>query len=955
MLTPEPAPDGTPGPSEFGLPEKFADWRPGQWGAVQRILDSPKRFFVLCMPTGGGKSPLAMAAAVLSGKRSVFLTSTRGLADQYQNDFGEMSCDIRGMGNYRCVRTEDLKISRFTTVADAPCQMGYKCPARTDLSCEYHARYRQAQKSPIVVTNFSCWMYDAMKESGGIHIPRWEYEVNREHGLGDTDPRTPIDMLICDEADLAGGWVSKYVGVDISRSECLALRLVWPDAGLVLNDWHGWAAELVDELGARVKAMEKSIRERARAGRGDAWSAEYRMLRDFQRKLQRLATIQADDDWVLDERMSEDAGAGRSLKAIRFEPLMPGRYAEQVLWRGVEKVVLMSATVRPKTANLLGIGTDEMEFAEYPSTFDPKRRPVIFVPSIMMNFRNEQDDKLMHLHLARVDQIIKGRLDRKGVIHAVSYRRAEFIRDNSEYGQYMIVHNSHNRTEAVERFKSAAAPCILVSPSVDTGYDFSGELARYVIIAKIPFASTQDKVVKARQERDPEYGLFIAAQTVVQMSGRAVRCFDLETEILTIEGWKNHKNIKLGDVTYGIDPIYFGKGLARCNASVKLLPNPIRAVQIGDRPEPITRLYSSKGVDIGVTPDHTMAVLARKVVNGYLWKSGRLMKLPADELPARFKILGAGCVSRKGVRVGAGGRSFIKSRDWFRLMGIIISDGHIHPEKSAVTITQSKPKGKIWISELVKRLGLEACVYTDNTAGTPMQVRGGKIYIRNYDKTNWVFSGPDAARIRDVFWRGASRRYSSHKSYRKRSHKGTHGYERVDGWKDVERTIPRWVIERASANQMEALIEGLMEGDGTWNRRGTGAGVYFTASVQLADRLQEVLALSGYKSSLSTRRGQYEVSFCAKCFTDCVKKTVVKRAKEAKTWCVTTELGTVVARRGGKTFIAGNSADDWAETFIVDDNWRWFRHKVRAFVPQWWLDAVQDAVSVPPPLNPGDL
>jgi Rad3-related DNA helicase len=367
-------------------------------------------------------------------------------------------------------------------------------------------------------------MYDAMKESNGIHIPRWEYEANLKFGFNDTDQRIPVDMLIVDEVDSAGEWISKYVGVDLSRFECLTLHLDWPDAGLTVDDWREWAEGCVDKIRDRVKATEKSMREQTRMGRGDeAWSKEYRLLREVHRKLRRLSTMRAEDDWVVDERLSDDVGAGRGLKAVRFDPLMPGRYAEQVLWRGVEKVVMMSATVRRKTANLLGVADDEMEFAEYPSTFDPKRRPVIYVPSIMMNYRNEQDDKLMMMHLARVDQIIKGRLDRKGVIHAVSYRRAEFLRDNSDYGQYMIIHNSHNRTEAVAKFKAAEAPCILVSPSVDTGYDFSDDLARYTIIAKIPFASVQNKIVKARQERDPEYGLFIAAQTMVQMSGRAVR------------------------------------------------------------------------------------------------------------------------------------------------------------------------------------------------------------------------------------------------------------------------------------------------------------------------------------------------------------------------------------------------------------------------------------------------
>jgi Rad3-related DNA helicase len=226
----------------------------------------------------------------------------------------------------------------------------------------------------------------------------------------------------------------------------------------------------------------------------------------------------------LDEQLATGSVTGREyLNAVSLAPRLPANYAEAVLWRGVEKIVLMSATVRPKTAELLGIKPEEMSFTEYPSTFDPKRRPVIHVPSVMMNYRTEQDDNKMLWWLRRLDAVIAARLDRKGVIHGVSYKRSQFIRNNSEFGHLMLTHNAHDRAKVVEQFRNAPAPCILVSPSVDTGYDFGGDVCRYTIIAKIPFASVQDKLVKARQELDPEYGLFLAAQTIVQATGRAVR------------------------------------------------------------------------------------------------------------------------------------------------------------------------------------------------------------------------------------------------------------------------------------------------------------------------------------------------------------------------------------------------------------------------------------------------
>ena len=87
----------------------------------------------------------------------------------------------------------------------------------------------------------------------------------------------------------------------------------------------------------------------------------------------------------------------------------------------------------------------------------------------------------------------------------------------------MMIHGTRDRASVVEEFRQREAPAILISPSVDTGYDFRDGEARWQIIVKIPFGSVQDKVLKARQEQDKDYGLYLAAQTLVQMSGRIVR------------------------------------------------------------------------------------------------------------------------------------------------------------------------------------------------------------------------------------------------------------------------------------------------------------------------------------------------------------------------------------------------------------------------------------------------
>jgi Rad3-related DNA helicase len=213
------------------------------------------------------------------------------------------------------------------------------------------------------------------------------------------------------------------------------------------------------------------------------------------------------------------------MSAVRFDPLSPARYAESALFRGVEKIVLVSATVRPKTAAMLGIGSTDMEFAEYSSTFPVERRPVIHVPSCRMTYHTEQNDELMREWLAVLDSVLSPRLalSRKGLIHAVSYRRAKFILDNSKYQASMLTHSTWNRAQVIEQFRQASGPKVLVSPSVDTGYDFYGNSARFQVIAKLPFASVSDPVIRERKKRDPDHDLYQVAQTLIQMSGRACR------------------------------------------------------------------------------------------------------------------------------------------------------------------------------------------------------------------------------------------------------------------------------------------------------------------------------------------------------------------------------------------------------------------------------------------------
>lgn len=527
---PRPAPAVLlPPPSSLGCPPKFTKWRDLQSQAVLAAIESDKRFVVQSQPTGSGKSLVAVTQALLTG-RTLILTSTKGLQEQYTRDFGEIGMlDIRGMNNYVC-RVLDVDgrgqgrghdgpfVRAATSCEQGPCTVGEKCQWEED-GCTYFDQLRKAQAADLVITNYAYWM------------------VNQAYGRPDRS-LGKFDLLVLDEAHDAPDNLSGFLEVEMEAheiEEMLETKML--EAGSSPDQWADWARYHYKRAEDRVDEMVDEVRELRENGEPvptDLRKAikAWRMLAT---KLGRLAEMKA--DWVV-----EHVGRGG-----KFSPIWPGGYAERFLFRGVPKVVLVSATIRPRTAHYLGLRTEgadpDIDFHEYPSTFAVARRPVIHIPTVQMNWRNEQDEGSMRRLYSRVDQIIRARTDRKGIIHTVSYKRAMALYQNSGHSHLMMRPSSDTTRRVVEDFKlkRPSSGAVLVSPAVTTGYDFPGDQCRYQIILKLPIPDTRPAIMKARTESDREYGPYLTMQTLVQMVGRGMRAEDdwCETFVLdnNIDWW----------------------------------------------------------------------------------------------------------------------------------------------------------------------------------------------------------------------------------------------------------------------------------------------------------------------------------------------------------------------------------------------------------------------------------
>jgi Rad3-related DNA helicase len=448
-------------------------------------LQSKKRFVVLALPTGVGKTLVGTTYALFEGEESAYLTATKGQQDQVRADFESAGfVDVRGMSNYTC-----LEDRRGGDCSKGKCMAGEDCIRRmTD--CHYFTAVRKAQMSKFKLTNYAFWLMD------GDRIQ----EDNRP-GKG---PRLTAKILICDEAHLIGEELSRHLTVTIREGETKKFH----------HDMGTWP---LVEVVRWAKDEQKGIE--ATAKQGGLSVSDIIVLRGLWRRLAAVSRI-LDGKWVVEE--------GRRDKSNRrswdFKPVLPEKYAGK-LWRDAEKILLVSATIRPKALEMLGLGKTDYDFLEYPSPLPMHRRPIIHLQwkgrPTRMSYK--ATPKVNQDWLDKIDAIIDvHRSWGKGIIHSVSYERAKLLRENSAFHRDMILNDSWSTRDVLKEFKDGAAPLILVSPSVGTGYDFPFDAARWQIIAKMPFPPPT-KVIQERSRIDKDYRNYVTLTDVVQMAGRVMR------------------------------------------------------------------------------------------------------------------------------------------------------------------------------------------------------------------------------------------------------------------------------------------------------------------------------------------------------------------------------------------------------------------------------------------------
>lgn len=508
-------------PATLGLP--VATWWPGQREAVGRVIEAfeQARVVFLNAPPGSGKTIIAAAAAILLDTKSITMTHTIALQDQYRRTAG-WAVIGKGKNNYPCGHPERpraqgvIQTLRHAGRGSHPlnteeCDEYLECRDSGPEGCAYFAALGAAADADHVIFNYAF----AARITAPATLRRGVYGEARTNPFrGDVRP-----LAILDEGHLANDAIVSAFTLDVWHRTVHAAAAGLEARPMPESDdpaaWQGWA--------------------RAVLGRGLAAGTSddpvlQRRIRNLKDTLQRISQLDP-ADWIV----------RRERNVTRVQPVWARCiYNRTPFLSTYPMVLIMSATLGDPSllAHKLGFVDGECCFVDVPSVFPVQNRPVFYWPVAKLSSKSDEGD---YAALASAIQYIATQprlVPLKGIIHTPSYKLVAKLREHRAAGdgldgRMLYQERPEDRERLVEVFTTVDHPWIIVTPSLATGFDYP-YMVGFQIIAKTPFADLSDPMVRARRDYELPGNARFGKQCydddslnqVVQACGRAVRAPD---------------------------------------------------------------------------------------------------------------------------------------------------------------------------------------------------------------------------------------------------------------------------------------------------------------------------------------------------------------------------------------------------------------------------------------------
>lgn len=447
-------------------------------------MASGSKIVLLQAPPGIGKTGIAIATARALGEKTVYLTGTKQLQDQYMEMPGLV--EMRGRNNFMC------SIDPSIDAGVALCTLGGRCDHAGKSGtpgCGYFDARRRAIEADEVVTNYS---YFLVQPPQSFVSPKF---------------------LVCDEAHILRQHIETTLTLSLRFSHMNQLGWMEETGFRDVEDVEKWCKKRLPD----IADLAKRVHNTAPAVTSGMTNTEQRYRAAVLGLEQVIGSVGAGiGNWV-----GTQQSWGWELRPVWVRNSL-ARYLVKT-----ELALFMSATILSPDLYLdsLGLPNDSVEYIEFDSPFAVKNRPLIYWPVAKVSQREPDSFKKV---VQAVDKLMERHPNEKGLIHTVSYSLAQAILRGTKYPGRMLVHDAKTREATLKEYRKSEKPMVLVSPSMGVGVDLPYDLCRWQVICKLPFPDQTDpqRKMQAKEELGKKLAMYDTATTLVQMYGRAVRAED---------------------------------------------------------------------------------------------------------------------------------------------------------------------------------------------------------------------------------------------------------------------------------------------------------------------------------------------------------------------------------------------------------------------------------------------
>jgi Rad3-related DNA helicase len=429
--------------------------------------------FAIVLPTAGGKTAIARTIMDWQAENGVIYTMpTNQLLQQFTDTFPD-SETVRRKAHYQC-----------HDIPGVPCsEKAVRCPDCPML----HAQRLESAIKPVACTPHTMMLRKL-----------WE---NR-------------DVVVMDEAHTV-----------IPMIQDLAARVTWKHKARYPDNWRS-IESLQRWWSSYIGRKRESGKKQSRNDKKYDQLIEQTIMTDKPV----YACTEEERPWRNGAgwlKPPVPRGEEVDLPALVWKPIDIRNLPEvhRVLPHNIRKLVLMSATFSTIDIDQLGLSRRRVLYIQCKSPIPPERRPIVIPEDILPVTYKSMREATEYIADYLRNGILPSHEGEKGIIHA-SYAQARMLKQflGTMDGR-ILYHDADDKLDVLQEFLNSPPDSgkALVASGMHEGVDLPYDLARWQVVAKIPWKSLANPAIKYKSESEPDWYIWETLKYLIQACGRVAR------------------------------------------------------------------------------------------------------------------------------------------------------------------------------------------------------------------------------------------------------------------------------------------------------------------------------------------------------------------------------------------------------------------------------------------------